>query len=110
MKSLKFLVSSSISEAFPNVVGEAMSMGIPCVVTDVGDSAKLVDDTGIIVPPGDSAALAEGMSRMLRMSLPELAKVGTRARERIEKNFSMATVAKQYEKLYLEVTDERQRK
>jgi len=110
MKNLQFLVSSSISEAFPNVVGEAMSMGIPCVVTDVGDSAKLVGDTGIIVPAGDSSALADGISRMLRMSRPELAKIGTLARERIKKNFSLATVAKQYEKLYLEVTYERQRK
>ncbi|HAE37816.1 MAG TPA: hypothetical protein DCG57_04155 [Candidatus Riflebacteria bacterium] len=110
MKNLRFLVSSSISEAFPNVVGEAMSIGIPCVVTDVGDSAKLLGDTGIVVPAGNSAALAEGIISMLKMSRQELAATGARARARIEKNFSMATVAKQYEKLYLEVTNERQRK
>ena len=110
LQELTLLVSSSISEAFPNVVGEAMSLGIPCVVTDVGDSANIVGETGDIVPPGNSAALAAGILNMLKRSRHELTAAGERARARIAMNFGMAAVAKQYEKLYLEVTNEQQRK
>jgi glycosyltransferase involved in cell wall biosynthesis len=53
-------------EGFPNVIGEAMACGVPCVVTDVGDSRKIVGDMGLVVPPEDSQSLAEGMDAMLR--------------------------------------------
>lgn len=55
----------SLSEGFPNVVGEAMACGIPCVVTDVGDSAWVVADSGIVVKPGDPVSLVNGWKLML---------------------------------------------
>lgn len=99
--SLDIVVSSSYSEGFPNVIGEAMASGVPCVVTDVGDSAWIVGKTGKVVPPRDSENLAEAIyelssSKIQRESLGQL------ARERVIQVFSIEKVVEQYEKLYLD--------
>ena len=60
--------SSSWGEAFPNVLGEAMACEVPCVATDVGDSAVIVSDCGVVVLPRDESSLADGIERLLLMS------------------------------------------
>jgi glycosyltransferase involved in cell wall biosynthesis len=84
--ALDICVSSSVSEGFPNIVAEAMACGTPCVVTDVGDSARIVGPTGIVVPPSDPAALARGVAQLLssrsRYSREDV-------RRRIEADFSL---------------------
>ena len=56
--------SSSYGEAFPNVLGEAMASGVPCAVTDVGDSAYIVGDTGRVVSSGDMEGLAHAIDSL----------------------------------------------
>ena len=57
--------SSSDGEGFANVVGEAMACGVPCAVTDVGDSAWIVGDKGIVVPPKNPEALKTAIDELI---------------------------------------------
>ena len=95
--------SSSISEAFPLAVGEAMSCGVPCVATDVGDSALMIGDTGRVVPPGDSVALARGWAELLAMDPLARRRLGEAARARVRELFDLAAVTRRYEAVYQEL-------
>lgn len=78
--------SSSFSEGFPNVIGEAMACGRHCVVTNVGDSALVVGDTGVVVPSDDPKAMSAGLLDRLKASDT----LNLRARQRILENFTVA--------------------
>jgi glycosyltransferase involved in cell wall biosynthesis len=104
MASLDVLVSaSSYGEAFPNVLGEAMGCGVPCVVTDVGDSAYIVGDTGKVVAPDDMIGLAEAVDSLLSLPSSQRLTLGEQARHRIQENFEINHVVSLYESLYQEV-------
>jgi len=90
------LVLSSRTEGFPNVAAEAMSYAKPVVTTDVGDAAKIVGDTGLVVPPRDPAALAEAMRKILDLSAQEYHTRATAARNRIKDNYSLPLIADRY--------------
>ena len=94
---------SSVDEGFPNVVGEAMACGVPCVATDVGETARLVGDTGRIVPPGNPSILAQTWRELLEMGRPGLVALGARARRRVEEHFSIGDAVHAYEGVYSEV-------
>ncbi len=96
-------LSSSYGESFPLVVGEAMACGVPCVVTDVGDSAKIVGPTGLVVPPRNPAALAQAWRELIHLGSDGRAQLGVAARERIRENFMLASVTAQYETLFKSV-------
>ena len=106
--SLDVFTSSSCSEAFPLVVGEAMACGVPCVVTDVGDSAYIVGNTGIVVSPGDPSALARAWTKLLALPSEERMRLGSKARKRIADNFDLQSTAKKYKDLWLSVVTNRQ--
>lgn len=98
--ALDIATSSSYSESFPNVVGEAMSCGIPCVVTDVGDSANIVGETGVVVPPRNFKALAYAWHELISLGFKNRRNLGISARERIVRHFSLNSIVAQYEELY----------
>ncbi|MEO0015347.1 MAG: hypothetical protein RLZZ535_3736, partial [Cyanobacteriota bacterium] len=98
--------SSAYGEAFPLVIGEAMSCEVPCVVTDIGDSAWIVGDTGKVVPPKNSTALAQAWQEVITMDTSAKADLGKFARKRIINKFSLISIVEQYENLYQSIIDQ----
>jgi glycosyltransferase involved in cell wall biosynthesis len=107
--ALDIFTSPSLSEAFPSVVGEAMACGIPCIVTNVGDSALIVGDTGRIVPPGSADALAEAWGQLIEAGPDVRRQLGMNARLRIKQNFSLSTAVERYQATYARLAGEVQR-
>jgi glycosyltransferase involved in cell wall biosynthesis len=79
---------TSSSEAFPNVVLEAMASALPCVTTAAGDCGVMLQDLGSVVRCGDAAALAKAWSEMLSHSTAELQAIGQRGRERVLERYT----------------------
>jgi glycosyltransferase involved in cell wall biosynthesis len=102
--SLDIASLSSSDEAFPNVVGEAMACGVPCVVTDVGDARLIVADTGKVVPPRNPSALAQGWDVLIKMDQEGRYTLGLAARQRIQEHFSLPIITTHYTRLYEELT------
>ena len=92
--------SSAFGEGFSNALAEGMAAGLPAVATDVGDSARIVGETGRIVPPRDPAALAEALGALLGESKAAQAARGLAARRRIESHFSLARAVEAHGALY----------
>jgi glycosyltransferase involved in cell wall biosynthesis len=99
--------SSAFAESFPNVIGEAMACGVPCVVTDIGHSAAIVGEAGLVVAPRNPAALAAAWSRLVDMGTEARLLMGAAARQRILENFSLHRVVRQYEAVYDEAMQDR---
>jgi glycosyltransferase involved in cell wall biosynthesis len=97
------VVSSSITEGFSNSIAEAMSSGVVCVATDVGDSAVIVGNERFVVQPKDDFAIAKVIISFASMGHDERARLGQAARKRILGKFSYATAVEEnmaaYERL-----------
>jgi glycosyltransferase involved in cell wall biosynthesis len=98
--ALDLAVCSSISEGFPNAIGEAMACGVPAVVTDVGDCAVLVGDTGKVVVPRDPLALAGALLEMTALPAHVRIAMGARARERVIREFPTGRIVDMYIEVY----------
>jgi glycosyltransferase involved in cell wall biosynthesis len=100
MAALDVATSSSLGEAFPLVLIEAMACGVPCVATDVGDSALIVDGAGVVVPPDDPAALASAWRELIALPADQLVELGLRARHRVVANYTLQESAERIWALY----------
>jgi glycosyltransferase involved in cell wall biosynthesis len=100
MAALDLLSLTSTSEAFPNVLIEAMACGVPCVATDVGDAALILEKDGWIIPLNDMKALANTWEAFLSMGNEQISYYKLRARERTKKYYEITHVLKQYEDVY----------
>lgn len=99
------VMSSAFAEGFPNVVCEAMAAGVPCVVTDVGDAANLVAETGRVVPPRDPIALAAAVEDLLNMTPFARRQLGMLARERVRQNWSIDQAAERYQAVWADLME-----
>ncbi len=93
-------VPSAWGEAFPNVIGEALSCGVPVVATDVGDSARIVGEEGLIVPPMNTAALTEAILALAARPAAEREAMGQTGRERVVRDYSLAKIGARYSDLH----------
>jgi glycosyltransferase involved in cell wall biosynthesis len=101
--ALDILVSSSNEgEGFGNVIGEAMSCNTPCIVTDVGDSAWIVDDSRLVVPPQSPKKLARGISRLIEHQAQNS---NLNSRQKIVGRFSLQQLADNSKKAFLELLE-----
>jgi glycosyltransferase involved in cell wall biosynthesis len=98
--------SSAYGEAFSNVLGEAMACGVSCAVTDVGDSAYIVGDTGKVVAPNDALALAGAVVELLELPAGRRLELGQAARLRMQQSFDIHAVVNQYARLYTSLLDQ----
>jgi glycosyltransferase involved in cell wall biosynthesis len=94
------VLSSAYGEGFPNVLAEAMATEIPCITTDVGDAASLVDDAGLVVPARDPKALAAAIMTLSSEDPESRASRGRRARDIIRRNYSMERVIELYREVW----------
>jgi glycosyltransferase involved in cell wall biosynthesis len=90
-----FVHASTLGEGFPNALAEAMAAGCPVVATDVGGSAEVVGQAGILVKNN----LVDAVGELLKNPDKRL-QLGKEARQRAEKHFSIPSMITAYESLY----------
>ncbi len=108
LRGMDCFVLPSLAEGVSNTMLEAMACGLPVIATRVGGNVELVRDqyTGVLVPPGDAAALALALNGYY--ALPQLAREhGRDGRARVERQFSLDYMVQRYESLYLSLLGRR---
>lgn len=100
LSGLDIFVLPSLSEGFPNVVGEAMLCELPCIITDVGDTKYVTGNIAKIVSPGNTLEITEALKHMIQLPEEEREILGKMGRQRIVDNFSISKIQELYDSLY----------
>lgn len=95
-----FVLSSSRGEAFPNVLVEALSTGLMCVATDVGDCANIIRQFGRVVPTCDPERLSNALYEIAGTSPDKRAQLAVEASKYIGEHYSIQTTCRQLLNLY----------
>ncbi len=98
--SLDVSVCASTTEGFPNVIGEAMACGVPCVATNVGECAEVVGGTGRIVQKQNPQQLGEAIVELLNLPPAERLALGQAARNRVCENYAIGQIVDRYRTLW----------
>ena len=99
-------VSSSKTEALPNVILEAMAAGLPCVATDVGDCRDVIGESGWIVSPESPSELAEAIEMAVAAGADELQARGNAARSIVRERFALDVMVTQFERVWRSAAEE----
>jgi glycosyltransferase involved in cell wall biosynthesis len=100
LSAMDLFVLPSRTEAFPNVLAEAMAMGVACVATDVGDVREMLGRNGEIVPSGDPWALARGIVRLFNIPERQRRDVGRESARAVFHKYDIHAIRSRYEELY----------
>ena len=102
LSAMDIFCLSSVTEAFPNVVVEAMAIGLPCVVTQAGDAADILGDDGFVVPVKDPASLADALLRMCDLKPVDRRTIGERNAKKVREEYGIEKIRRKYEEVYAE--------
>ena len=100
MNAMDLLMLPSTGEGWPNVLGEAMACGVPCVATEVGDVANIIGNTGFVVPAGNPSLLAKSAIKFFQMPIDKRLSMSQAAISRIKSLFEINSIAAKYRTAY----------